>query len=55
MAESSGDDGLMARAVRDEAAALAVLDDYDTACQRLSEAQGLAARAGHLSLQAPME
>ena len=46
------DDALLARALRDEAAALAVLDDYDTAVQRLSEAQGLAAKAGQLGLQA---
>jgi len=45
-------DSLMARAMRDEAAALAVLDDYEDACGRLQDAASLASKAGNLTLQA---
>ncbi|CAJ1425111.1 unnamed protein product, partial [Effrenium voratum] len=50
-----GDDSLMARAIRDEAAALAVLTDYDESVRRLQEATSLASKAGNLALQAAIQ
>jgi len=52
VATQSGDESLIARAIRDEAAALAVLNDHEEACRRLQEAASLAAKAGNLTLQA---
>eukprot|EP00434_Breviolum_minutum_P043394 symbB.v1.2.038679.t1/scaffold6119.1/size20801/1 len=52
VATQSGDESLIARAIRDEAAALAVLNEHEEACRRLQEAASLAAKAGNLTLQA---
>ncbi|CAE7262686.1 CCR3 [Symbiodinium sp. CCMP2592] len=48
-------DSLLARALRDEGAALAVLEDYDEAITRLKDAASTAVSAGDLATQASIK